>query len=168
MKKKHQRFVKHTAWLGFGLYMIGLVYFLFISEEMGRSGSVSSANLVPFQEINRSIWLLKHGIIYHKWSSIRYFILNFVLNIVAFMPFGFFLPIINHRQKHFFVLLISAAGFTAVIEMMQLLLGVGIFDVDDMILNLFGGVLGYFLYWLTRKTYIGVFFHKKKDGKKNG
>ncbi|MDD6208251.1 MAG: VanZ family protein [Clostridiales bacterium] len=168
MKKEHRRFVKHAAWLGFGLYMIGLVYFLFISEELGRSGRVSSANLVPFQEINRSVWLLKHGLLYHKWSSIRYFIVNFVLNIVAFMPFGFFLPIISSRQKNFFVLFVSASLFTVSIELIQLMFGVGIFDVDDMILNVSGGILGYILYWLTRKTFLGVLFHTKKDGKKHG
>lgn len=160
--------MKKTAWFGFGMYMVGLVYFLFISEEMGRSSVASSANLVPFHEIKRSIWLLKFGIAQHKWFAVRYFILNFVLNIVAFMPYGLFFPVISKKHKNFFIMFLSTIAFTGLVEAIQLRLGVGVFDVDDMMLNLAGGILGYFLYRMTRKTYIGIFFHKKKEVRENG
>lgn len=88
--------------------------------------------------------------------------LNFIMNIVAFIPFGIFLPIIskNKHAKNFFYTLLSTLQFTLLIELCQLMMKVGTFDVDDILLNTIGGIIGYLvfgiaylLFKLMRKVY---------------
>jgi glycopeptide antibiotics resistance protein len=60
-----------------------------------------------------------------------------------FIPIGVFAPVLNKRYLRFFPFL----GFTflilTAIETIQLISRVGSFDVDDLILNLFGAIIGY-------------------------
>ncbi|MBS6561434.1 MAG: VanZ family protein, partial [Clostridiales bacterium] len=43
--------------------------------------------------------------------------------------------------------------FSFVIESMQLIFRVGVFDVDDLLMNTIGGVIGYIVYKIARKIY---------------
>lgn len=147
MNKKYKRAIKRIFWIVFIMYLIAMAYFLFFSEYLNRSsvGTEYRYNLTLFKEVKRSFWCYKAGM-YH------YFILNFIMNIVAFVPFGFFLPILSTgvQKKGFYYVVFSAFEFTLLIELLQLFLKVGTFDVDDMLLNTVGGVAGYILYRIGR------------------
>lgn len=71
---------------------------------------------------------------------------NLVGNVVVFIPFGFLLPFIQERCKHFFVLLLNAFLFVLGIEVFQLFSAFGAFDVDDILLNCVGAALGFVFY----------------------
>ena len=71
---------------------------------------------------------------------------NLVGNIVAFVPFGFLLPYVIKREKCFWVMLFQAFFLVVGIEVFQLFSAFGAFDVDDILLNCFGAVLGYLAY----------------------
>lgn len=71
---------------------------------------------------------------------------NLVGNVVAFIPFGFLLPYVLKRAGNFFVMLLNAFLFVLGIEVFQLFSAFGAFDVDDILLNCFGAVLGYMAY----------------------
>lgn len=71
---------------------------------------------------------------------------NLVGNIVAFIPFGFLLPYVLEWAGNFFVMLLNAFLFVLGIEVFQLFSAFGAFDVDDILLNCFGAVLGYMAY----------------------
>lgn len=90
---------------------------------------------------------------------------NLAGNIVVFIPFGFLLPYVMKWGKNFFVMLLNAFLFVAGIEVFQLFSAFGAFDVDDILLNCFGAVLGYMSYqaWETMKTWYRK--KKKKRGK---
>ncbi len=68
---------------------------------------------------------------------------NLVGNIVAFVPFGFFLPQVIRKGRRFWVMLLNAFVFVVGIEVFQLLSAFGAFDVDDILLNCFGAVIGW-------------------------
>ena len=74
------------------------------------------------------------------------FLLNTAGNVVCFMPFGFFLPIISPRFGKWYLMLILSFLLTLSIETIQLVFKVGSFDVDDMLLNTLGGVIGYIVF----------------------
>ena len=93
-------------------------------------------NLVPFKEIKRFI-------IYYRQIGINAVILNLAGNVVAFMPFGFFLPLVSEHKIKFFKVFITAFSLSLSIELIQLISKVGSCDVDDLILNTLGGLLGY-------------------------
>jgi glycopeptide antibiotics resistance protein len=80
-------------------------------------------------------------------------------NLLGFVPVGLFLPfLIPFFRKGIYVLL---AGFALSLcfEMGQLIFGLGIFDVDDIILNTAGCFLGYIIYWVFNRA----FLLQKKD-----
>lgn len=76
---------------------------------------------------------------------------NLVGNIVVFIPFGFLLPYVMKWGKNFFVMLLNAFIFVTGIEIFQLFSAFGAFDVDDILLNCFGAVIGYFIYLIWEK-----------------
>lgn len=76
---------------------------------------------------------------------------NLVGNIVVFIPFGFLLPYVMKSGRNFFVMLFNAFLFVAGIEIFQLFSAFGAFDVDDILLNCFGAVIGYFIYLIWEK-----------------
>ncbi len=153
MKKEYKRAIKLVSWILFISYLFAMAYFLFFSEYLNRSniGYEYRYNLTLFCEVKRSLWCYRNGMV-------RYFVINFVMNIVAFIPFGFFLPFLSkHRKRrNFFYIVGSAFEFTLLIECTQLILKVGSFDVDDIVLNTLGGVIGYVLFELSRLIFIIV------------
>ena len=78
---------------------------------------------------------------------------NLVGNVVVFVPFGFLLPYIQEKSRKLPVLVLNAFLFVLGIEVFQLFSAFGAFDVDDILLNCFGAVLGWILYrfWERRK-----------------
>lgn len=82
---------------------------------------------------------------------------NLVGNVVVFIPFGFLIPYVLKRGRNFFVMLLNAFLFVLGIEVFQLFSAFGAFDVDDILLNCFGAVLGYlgYLIWEAVKKRMG-------------
>ena len=77
--------------------------------------------------------------------------LNLVGNIVAFLPFGFFLPILYPRCRSFLRTVFFSFECSLIVETIQLVSKVGSFDVDDMLLNTVGGALGCLIFhWMNR------------------
>ena len=68
---------------------------------------------------------------------------NLAGNIIGFMPFGFILPLLSKRFIKFKTITLATFSLSLAYELIQLLFGFGSFDVDDLILNTLGGLLGY-------------------------
>lgn len=108
-------------------------------DRIGRTLSYSG-NLVPFREISENIDHIVYG------GSMVSFI-NFAGNIVAFIPLGFMLPILFRRSKFSLVKIVFISLLLSLsFETIQLVLSIGTFDVDDLILNTSGGMIGYFIF----------------------
>lgn len=104
---------------------------------------VSDINLTPFVET----WKLQNGL------SILDFVYNLYGNIAWFVPFGLLLPVLRQKQG-FFMTVFSGAALSLVIETVQFFIGTGVTDIDDLIFNTTGAVLGYLIFWLFfRKRY---------------
>ena len=80
------------------------------------------------------------------------FLRLFLGNIGWFVPFGFLIPFLWKKQTFWRV---TAGGtlFSFVIEILQLLFRKGYCELDDLILNAVGCMLGYGFYYFVRKTY---------------
>lgn len=139
---KHQK----LGWVLFVLYLCLLAHLMFFSESFGRTDTSRGYryNLVPFNEIARYFH-------YFDVVGLLAFLINIVGNVVAFLPFGFFLPIISRRSKKWYNTVMLGFGFSLALETMQLIFMVGSFDVDDMILNTMGAALGFVLYQAVQK-----------------
>ena len=132
------------------LYLAALAYVCLISEQLGRqAGAGYRYNLIPFREISRFYT-------YKELVGFSSFMLNLFGNILVFIPFGFILPIILIRRRKLFNVILSTFFLSLMIETIQLFLRVGAFDVDDLILNTLGGVIGYILFLIInciRRSY---------------
>lgn len=133
----------------FAAYLAFLCYFLFFAESMGRCFSERTYhyNLMPFKEICR-FWVHRQTLGF--WSVA----LNLVGNVVAFIPFGMFLPWLYERCRRFSITVLFCFEFSLFVEITQLVFKVGSFDVDDILLNTLGGILGfcgYRVYVFVRK-----------------
>lgn len=100
-------------------------------------------NLTPFQEITRdwhSVSLGRPGSAIHLFG-----------NVLAFTPLGIFIPVLmgNKWLAGANVLVLSLL-LSLAYEVTQLLTGMGVFDVDDLILNTAGGIIGYVLFTMAR------------------
>jgi len=71
-------------------------------------------------------------------------------NIIGFVPVGILLPLSFPFFRNFFVTLFSIFLLSLAYETCQLYLGLGVFDVDDLMLNTIGGTAGYLMYALAR------------------
>lgn len=71
---------------------------------------------------------------------------NLAGNILGFAPLGFLLPILSPSLSSFFKVGVIAFAFSLTLEVIQLVKVLGIFDVDDIILNTSGALLGYAIY----------------------
>lgn len=87
-------------------------------------------NLIPFRSISP----------YLKNITEPYAFKNIIANILVFIPLGFFVS--NKNSKNVFEALIICLGVILSIELIQLLFKIGFFDVDDIILNFIGSLIG--------------------------
>lgn len=148
------------GWVIFILYLLALTYLMFFSEMMGRTGNEQSAyayNLELFKEIKRFY-------MYRKQLGMEAVLLNLAGNVVGFMPFGFFLPIVSRRGRKWYNAWLLGFFLSLCIETTQLVFKVGSFDVDDLLLNTLGGILGFIVYKVVQKVRI----RRKLRGRKQG
>jgi glycopeptide antibiotics resistance protein len=92
-----------------------------------------TANLIPF----KTILFYLQG---HNGFLIAF--INIIGNIVALVPLGLLLPFVLQKLNWKKILLLSFVAGLA-IELVQMCLHIGIFDIDDVILNGLGVIVGY-------------------------
>ena len=136
--KNHTEFVfyREVLKLLFLIYILCL-FQIVTFEDPALTVGTNHFNLVPFREILR-----------YKIGS-RLFFKNVVGNLVMFIPYGFFASYFTKIKKastSFGLILFASLS----IEFTQLAIG-RIFDIDDVLLNVKGGMLGYGVYWMLSK-----------------
>lgn len=78
---------------------------------------------------------------------------NLFGNVLVFVPFGLLMPGVKNNGCRWYVILINAFLFVTGIEVFQLFSAFGAFDVDDILLNCLGAMLGYWLLIFLRRWY---------------
>jgi glycopeptide antibiotics resistance protein len=144
---------KIVMWVCFLAYLLLLGYVVFISSGFGRvEHDEYRYNLTLFQEIGRYYGI---GSRTGNWTLFRF---NVIGNVCVFVPLGVFLPKLFERCRRLLSILVLSLELSLAIEVVQLVTKIGSFDVDDLLLNTTGGILGYFVY----KIFVGT---KSKQGK---
>ncbi len=155
---------KKIGWLSFILlilYGCVVLYFVLFSDRLGRVEGYSTYryNLIPFQEIRRFI-------IYRDYVSTEAFLVNLVGNLLVFFPVGMLVPLWRNTKRTGCIrILIYTFLFTLSIETLQLVTRVGVFDVDDLLMNTLGGLAGWICYRIALALYRGA-RARKRSGKK--
>ncbi len=133
-----QKSPRHRAFLKGVFLSLLLCYGLLVTYWMlfGFGRQVVDApkyNLIPFASIKLFLKMYAN----HPWAAA----VNLAGNIVIFVPFGVLIPLVfGGGWGRMLVLFVSAI---VVLECSQLLLHRGSLDVDDLLLNVLGAMMGY-------------------------
>lgn len=129
LKVNHKRFVLYKELLSLSF----IIYILLLFELVTSTDFESySNNFIPFKEMFR----------YSLTSKLFY--RNVIGNILLFVPFGYFVSYYCKLPSVKYNLLITIITSTS-IETIQSAIGRS-FDIDDIILNIVGGIIGFLLY----------------------
>ena len=114
--------------------LLFIIYVLLLFELLtGTENSYGSGiNIIPFKEIMR-----------YEFGS-KMFIYNVLGNILIFVPFGYFISRYV-KPKKILPIIVDALITSVTVETVQLKIGRS-FDIDDIILNIAGAIIGYFVY----------------------
>ena len=119
--------------------------------NLGGTNGGRPPNFIPFSTIIGYL-LNEHGFLVAG--------VNLLGNVALFVPIGFVIPLVFKNstwKKSIFIAIV--AGLT--IEIMQAVTNLGIFDVDDVILNALGVMVGYWaihflVKWVHSRKYINI------------
>ena len=117
--------------------------------------SLERVNLTPIRETWKQYrYYARRGI----WS---FLVINFLGNIVMFMPNGFLTALLMARPR-WWKSVLATLGLSLLIETCQLFVNRGT-DVDDLILNTLGGLCGYWVFFLARCASPGLARRRSKS-----
>ncbi|CAH2212484.1 VanZ family protein [Tepidibacter aestuarii] len=137
--KKISRILSSIFLVMYISYLLNLVFF---STHYGRGYFHRSYNFIPFKTIVEYIFFS------HNLNAT---FVNIAGNILAFVPMGFLTPIAFNRINKFKDIAILSLIATISIEIIQCIIGVGTCDIDDVILNWIGGIIGFHIYIVILK-----------------
>lgn len=137
----------------FSIYILFLILFVVLKFDGSFERIISLHNSIIENEKDglRNINLIPFRTMSPYLENITetYAFKNIIANILAFIPLGFFIS--NKNPKNVFKALIICLGVILSIELIQLFFKIGFFDVDDIILNFIGSLLGVFISLFVRK-----------------
>ena len=134
----HRDTIDRTGLVLFLLWF-GVVLYLTLFSRLGAKPS-NQFIITPFQGLSqaleeRSLVPLEHDF----------------LNILLFVPFGLLIPRVNPRLSRAGLVLLSGIVTSTLIEGLQFILRLGYCDIDDIIANSLGAIVGYGICCIFRK-----------------
>ncbi|MCI8370813.1 MAG: VanZ family protein [Lachnospiraceae bacterium] len=138
------------------LFILYMILFLFAVLIMDRSiKDEYQYNLVLFDEIKR---YFRYRELVGNWIFLR----NILGNVVGFIPLGMFWPYVFPKMKNPVLVTLVCFECSLVIEVIQLTFKIGSFDVDDLLLNTVGGILGCITYYVWMAVWRRIHVQKKQ------
>ncbi|CDX05185.1 VanZ-like protein [Desulfitobacterium hafniense] len=123
-------------WMVFSIAGIGSIWDIFAKGGWSASLSQANINLIPFQSEG---------------------LFTYYMNILMVMPLGFLLPYLWKNFRNIFKVALTGFLFSVFIEFSQLFTN-RLVDIDDLMMNTVGAVLGYII-WRV----IGEYFFSKNQ-----
>lgn len=132
LKKKGISPIRQISYIGLGASIFLIIFATILFMPITFKPETHILNLIPFnlQEI-----------------GIEQFLIEKIPNIILFIPLGFFLPAVfkSNRKAYKTILIIFTITFG--IEFFQYFIGRSS-DIDDIITNLLGGIIGFIVFKL--------------------
>lgn len=130
--------------------LIAYCFLIFATTVLARtSQDIVSYDLTPFRLFQID-----------KWWTEQDLMLQIKANVLMFLPIGFLLMLVGKGLKgklirvlYTTVSIFAGSIFSVLIEYMQYRLHRGLCEVDDVIHNTFGTVIGVVLYWILSRLF---------------
>jgi len=137
-----ERVKKRLVYIVFGVYLLILLKITVFRAGFSFLNLFQNGNVV-IDFFAGYIDMLRYGMYYE-------FIYLFAGNIIWFVPFGFLMPCMSERFSSFLRDILLGLLLSFSIEFLQFAFGTaGISEVDDLILNTMGVLIGFVLHKLT-------------------
>lgn len=148
----HNKSYEKILWGCLGILFIIYILFLFRITFFKQAALNNLFSAIGASE--RTISIIPFKSIYSMVvsnTSIERIAENILGNIILFIPFGILFPIIfDKKQKG---VLCAAIVFSFLIEIIQFILALGSSDIDDLIFNVLGAYIGYFVSGKIRRRF---------------
>ena len=145
---------KYIIYIAFAVYAILMLWLLYGQRmQFFLSGTwtenylgelTQKINLIPFRTVEEFLENLHGGGRSHA-------VINLAGNVIMFIPLGFFIPCIFPKARTFCRSILYALFTIACIEIIQLVTLLGSLDVDDVILNMLGAGIGYWIFAYVKR-----------------
>lgn len=154
----------NVKWIILVLYSSAIVYFTFLIRE---PTPIYHYSIKLFGAARKGLefgggileGILTGNVNVVNWMSLE----GIILNILLFVPFGYLLPLIWHKADRWWRILLLGFSASLIIELLQLVTRLGYADVDDLINNTFGAMIGWIIY---KKVLAGGGQHGEAEIKK--
>lgn len=145
IQQNNQRKMLFTRELTLNLLFLYLLTVLYVTLEPFHFSPPSmnerNMNVTPYVQI----------LYQYKYKPPFFWMLYTLGNIVLFIPFGFILPFFYKKRFRAIVIIGLAVLCSLTIELIQYFFTMDrAADIDDFILNVFGAMLGYYLYLMMQ------------------
>ena len=161
------------------LSLLLLIALCILSVVLYRSGKYDKIQLTAAIILSVYVVLLLYFTVFGRYShpeytyqiyffkSYRYLFEQFdrqsirqiIINIAMMIPFGFLLPVLMKNKHKYLLTLLFALLLILFIEIMQMVMQCGTFELDDVINNLIGTFIGILLFALANR----IFNNNKKQ-----
>ena len=136
-----KKFARPILWTVFIIYCLILVYVLFLSRGTRVGFTFAEymrrfTNFIPFKTIIEYVQRYSNG--YWRLAT-----LNLLGNLALFVPMGMALPCLFKKLNRFWKVILTVLGMVVIVELVQGVLRVGSIDIDDVIFNVVGAMIGY-------------------------
>ncbi|AIF42160.1 VanZ family protein [Virgibacillus sp. SK37] len=143
--------LKRVVIFPFLVYISVVLFVNFVSDDtiligdrfIGNTYKGISHNYIPLTSIGTYLFNFQS----YNFDTWFY---NTFGNVLLFIPMGILLPILFAKQIRLLSTVVIIMLFSFTIETMQFITQLGVFNVDDIILNTIGGFLGYMILVLSK------------------
>ncbi len=127
-----------TGLMAFSLYLMIILVITFFSREDGSRSRAMDLQLFSTWGINTR----NNALV--------------VENVLLFIPYGFVCPWAFPWLRGFFRNSFAAFVTSLGVETIQLITGRGYFQIDDILTNVLGAVIGYWIFWPLYHMFLGI------------
>lgn len=124
----------------YGIWMLWLLFGQRMGTQIYEQQLADRVNLIPFVTVGRYMQMIGNPT---NPGLFRHAIVNLVGNVVLFIPLGVFLPYLFRWLRGFFRTALAALMLILLVELIQCVTMLGSCDIDDLILNMAGVLMGY-------------------------
>ena len=136
--------LKLLLYITFVIYLAALNKILFGGFRGYIEYAFYSVNLVPFSTIMSYI-----NAIANNTMNIDIPVKNLLGNLLLFLPMGIYLPCILKKLRSFKSTMLCIFILLVGVELIQFVTMRGAFDIDDLILNMLGALIGFIIFKST-------------------
>lgn len=153
-RSKKSKRLNDVAKLLFFLYAGFMIWLLFVLGMENTNGEILEGgyklNLIPFKTIKVYFDLAQSTT---DAYMLRQLFVSLISNVILFIPLGFFLPWVWKKLRPAFKAVGASIAIIVAVEITQLITFVGSCDIDDLLLNSIGALIGYLIWRKVQKIF---------------